>query len=116
MSVPDRICQLCQSLSFRGSNELELQDSLEKLLRSHFSEVTREAKLSPTDRVDFLVERVAVEIKVDGSPMAVTRQLQKYLEHQEVDGVVLVTTRRKHLAVPDTLAGKPVRVVWLGPF
>jgi hypothetical protein len=76
----------------------------------------REAELGPKDRVDFLVGRVAVEIKVDGSSMEVTRQLRRYLEHEKVDSLMLITTKRKHLTVPLTLAGKPIQAIWISPF
>lgn len=112
----ERICTLCQQLTFRGTNEQELQDGLELLFKAHFSDVTREASLSNHDRVDFLVEDVGIEVKVEGSPMQVMRQLRRYLEYEEVSEVVLVTTLRKHQEMPTLLGGKPVHVVWLSPF
>lgn len=113
----DRICELCQTLRFRGSREKDLQEALEGLLRANFSGVLREAQLEPGSIVDFLVsDVVAVEVKLDGSPMDVTRQLQRYAKNARVEAVVLVTTRAKHRAVPTALREKPVRVVWLSPF
>lgn len=82
------------------------------------STVEREKRLSDKDVVDFLVDGdIVIEVKVDGSPMGVTRQLQRYLEHPVVNHLILVTTRRKHLsAIPGTLRGKRVDVAWLSPF
>lgn len=112
----DGIATLCQRLRFQGTKECELQDALETLIRSSFSEVTREAKLGETDRVDFLVGNVAVEVKVDGRTMQVARQLRRYMESDRIQALVLVTTRAKHKALPQTLGGKPLVVVWLPPF
>ena len=57
---------------------------------------------------------VAVELKVAGTLAEVTRQLFRYAEDAGVCGVVLVTTRARHDALPDTLLGKPLRVVVVG--
>jgi hypothetical protein len=112
----DRILELCRTIRCQTATERELQDALEVLLRANFPSVTREAQLGPKDIVDFLVDDVAVEVKVDGSPMAVTRQLQRYAQHERVQSLVLVTTRAKHRSVAGELQKKPVRVAWLAPF
>lgn len=111
-----RIIELCRTLRCQTAVEKALQDALEPLLMANFSIVEREVRLGPGDVVDFLVEgSVAVEVKVDGSPMAVTRQLHRYAEHDQVRELVLVTTRAKHRSVTPTLRGKPVAVAWLCP-
>lgn len=117
METVDRILELCRTIRCQTATERELQDALEVLLRENFSSVTREAQLGPKDIVDFLVDdAVAVEVKVDQSPMAVTRQLQRYAAHEKVQSLVLVTTRAKHKSVQRSLRKKPVRVAWLAPF
>ena len=68
-------------------------------------EVTRGA-----DRIDFVVDRVGIECKVDGSVADVTRQLERYALWGELDELVVVTTKGKHLNLPRMLNGKPVRV------
>jgi hypothetical protein len=112
----DRIAKVCETLRFQGTKEWELQDALDTRIRSTFSEVTREASLNKQDRVDFLIGRVGVEVKIDGSPMTVARQLRRYMESDLLDALVLVTTRAKHRVLPKTLGGKPLCVVWLPPF
>lgn len=116
MQTADRILELCRTLRPQTTSEKALQDALEPLIRASFpSGMTREAILGPGDVVDFLVEDVAVEVKVDGSPMEVTRQLHRYAGHDAVAALVLVTTRAKHRGLPPTLRGKPVAVAWLCP-
>lgn len=112
----DRICELCQTLQCRVARELPLQDAIETLLRENFLGVMREAKLSPGSIVDFLVNSVGLEVKTDGAPTHVLRQIQRYAESDLVQAMVLVTTRAKHREMPNELRGKPVRVVWLSPF
>ena len=111
-----RILQLCRTLRCQTAQEKVLQDALEPLLRAEFQDVEREARLSQADVLDFLVAgRIVVEVKMDQSPMTVTRQLRRYAEHPKVTHIVLVTTRAKHRSVPLELAGKPVFVAWLQP-
>jgi molybdopterin-biosynthesis enzyme MoeA-like protein len=113
---PDRIARLCQTLRFQGDRECELQDALEDIFRSASLKAKREMELTPQNRIDFLIERIGVEVKVDGSTMAVTRQLLRYAESDLIDQLLLVTTKAKHRAIRPMLGQKPVRVVWLMPF
>ncbi|KKK98092.1 hypothetical protein LCGC14_2646250 [marine sediment metagenome] len=96
MTTLDAICELCPKLRFHGTREVLLQDALGQLLRATFSEVDREVPLTKSAVVDFLVGDVAIEVKIDESPMAVTRQLRRYAESPRVQSLVLVTTRAKH--------------------
>jgi hypothetical protein len=75
----------------------------------------REVPLSRKDRPDFLISgHLVVELKVDGSGPAVTRQLQRYAQDPRVSGLVLVTTRQRHMRMPATLSGKPVACLFVG--
>jgi hypothetical protein len=104
------------TLRCQTAKEKTLQDALGPMLRASFSTVRREVKLSPRETIDFLVGDVGIETKVDGSWTAVTRQILRYLEHDAVKSLVLVTTKRQHLQVPSVLLGKSVLVAWLSPF
>jgi hypothetical protein len=73
----------------------------------------REIKLGPGCRVDFLTDGgVDIEVK-RGRPRKdiLLRQLERYASHDAVSAVVLVLERAVQL--PDTMSGKPVRVVSL---
>lgn len=70
-------------------------------------------------RIDFYVPDVqlGIELKVKGGPSEVARQLLRYAEAPEIAGLMLVTGRARLAAgLPDTLSGKPLRVVatWRG--
>jgi hypothetical protein len=91
------------------SNEADMQRAIERAFSNdgmpHRREVTKGA-----DRIDFVVGRVGVECKVDGSVAEVTRQIERYALWAELDELLLVTTKGQHLNLPRVLNGKPVRV------
>lgn len=74
----------------------------------------REVRLTPRDRIDLLIGRLGVEIKVAGAPHTVMRQLLRYAESDRVDLILLVTTRLAHLALPQLVGGKPLIVAPIG--
>jgi hypothetical protein len=63
-----------------------------------------------SDRIDFVVGRVGIECKVDGSTSALTRQLFRYSEWAELDELLVVTSLDRHRSVPSEINGKPVTV------
>ena len=75
-------------------------------------EYAHEYKLGPRRRIDFRVGRVGIEVK-KGRPAtsALTEQLRRYLESDDLDAVIVVTQRAT--ALPGTICGKPVRLVSL---
>jgi hypothetical protein len=95
--------------------EKDLQDRIAAALTTGGIEHLREYNLTPRDRVDLMAGRVAVELKVAGDSGSVRRQLTRYANSDEVDALVLVTTRARHRNLPPTLNGKPLFVVWLSP-
>lgn len=56
----------------------------------------REAWIGSGERIDFLVGRVGIEIKVAGSAADVRRQLARYAATEAVDELLLVTTKAAH--------------------
>lgn len=108
----DDLTTLLRGYTFHVTSEVELQDAVAKVLTQHGIEFTREAYLEGLDRIDFLVGTVGIEIKVGGSLSHVTRQIHRYLQCDQISGIVLLTGRLKHTNVPMTMSGKPVRTVW----
>jgi len=113
MGPLDAITETLTSMRCSFTAERGLQDGIERALLAAGIAATREAPLTKRDRVDFLAGDIAIEVKVDGSLADVTRQLHRYAACPEVSALVLVTTRGAHTRLPDTLGGKPVRVVHL---
>ena len=76
-NLPDKTCSanhdvrvVCAALTgqrFRFSSERDLQDGIEQTLNRLSIPSKREASLTNEERVDFLVNRVAVEVKVSGN-------------------------------------------------
>jgi hypothetical protein len=98
---------------FGHATEAELQDGLADVLTRAGYSVKREARLSARNRIDLLVDRIGIEVKVDGSAGNVVRQLERYADSEALDALVLASSRRHHLAMPGSLNGKPVVVVSL---
>lgn len=58
---------------------------------------------------------IAIEVKVKGQVAEVLRQLRRYANHERIQGLVLVTTRRLHAAsMPAEMNGKPLAVAMIG--
>lgn len=96
------------------TDEVELSAAVAKLLTDAGVAFEREVRLSSRDRIDFMVGSIGVELKVDGTLAQILRQLDRYLQHERVSEVVLVSTRRKHMYVPSALRGKRIVPICLG--
>lgn len=119
--TPASLASFLAGFKYRFTNEVELQRGIDQVLREWGASYEREYRLNKTDRPDFLVapdrraegERIApgiaVEVKIGGSTAEVTRQVHRYLQHEEVAGVMLVTSRFRH-QLPAEINGKPVAV------
>jgi hypothetical protein len=107
------IADLLRHHRYPHTDEKQLQDGIEKVLQSCGIDYRREVRLTAQDRPDFMVGTVAIEIKIKGPFIHVLRQLVRYAEHEQVTGLVLVTTKASHLNMPAKLHGKPVVVASL---
>ena len=94
-----QIVQSIERFSWTHVNEKRIQAELETLLRRQNPAwmVAREVKLGPRDRIDLLVrsreQSVGLEVKVQGSPQKVLDQLKRYAKHEQLDALILVTTK-----------------------
>lgn len=97
------------------ATERQLQDAIAKVLARSAVAFSREHRLSTTERPDFFVAPgVCVEVKVGGPSSEVLRQLARYAEHDVVEELLLVTTRRTHDVMPAEVCGKPLTTVCVG--
>lgn len=116
-----RVADVLSIMPLRIATEAVLQADIDALLRRmDGAAVEREVALSTKDRIDFLVGdrlvTVGIEVKIGGSFADVTRQLYRYAEHDRIDGLLLVTSKRALIKVPEAISGKPVRSVHVGAF
>lgn len=101
-------------LSYRFSNEADLQDGVEKALRSAGIAFERERVLpGGLGRIDFLTAGgTGIEVKYFGCSIAeLSRQVHRYTESDDIDAVVVVSARLGHSGAERTMNKKPVRFV-----
>lgn len=115
MGHGERIVEAVGSKHFRFTNEDELQRGIAQVLDGLGIPYAREFKLSKEDRIDFLVEGgLGIEIKIKGSFADLARQVHRYLGHEEVSEVLVVTSRAQlSYQLPKEMRGKTVTSVWL---
>lgn len=93
------------------------EDQLQAMLADGLSQlgfaVRREVALARGGRIDLIVGRVGIEVKIAGQTTAVARQLRRYAATSRVDELVLVTTCPRHAGVASVIDGTPVHVVVL---
>lgn len=108
----DRIMQAILRLHFNYADEIGLQEGIEQALARANIENRREVVLAPRDRIDFMVGRIGIEVKVAGNADRALFQLERYANSGEIDGLLLITTR-SWAAFPDCVGGKPLEVISL---
>lgn len=100
--------------SYTHESDLQVQIA-EALLIAGITAV-REVEIGPGNRIDFMVRRTGIEVKVDGSLPQALRQVDRYLKRDEIDCVLVASTKIWAPQYPGelhTLRGKPVRVLRL---
>ncbi len=110
-----RVALALRSYAFSVPDERTLHEGVKTVLTAADIAYEHEHTVSPTSRLDFWLPAsgLAIEVKVQGDPGNVLRQLTRYCHHDVVAGLLLVTTTAKLSRVPTTLCGKPVRAVRL---
>lgn len=104
---------LMKPFRIRYATELDMQDDLDSLLSAAKQDYTREWIIG-AGRLDFhLANGIGIECKIAQSPDTVMRQVRSYLEHDSVTGILVVTSKASHRAIPRSLNNKPVRVHWV---
>lgn len=111
----DELAELLLRHKFRWTTETDLHEGIAEVLQNCGVSYEHEKRLSKTVRADFWCSPVAIEIKVAGGLSDVTRQLMDYASLDQVEAVILVTTKLRHRNMPPTMRSKCVRVVYLSP-
>jgi hypothetical protein len=108
-----QIVTLLGRYRYSWRDEYDLQDSITTVLTEAGLTVAREVVLTPGERLDLLVERVGIEVKVKGNVEKLARQLQRYAHSPHLDALIVATTRTEHRALPAHWAGLPLTVACL---
>lgn len=113
--TPEAIVSEILQHRYRFQREIDLQDGIMQVLVAAKVPFAREHCIDgvQADRVDFMLNDVALEVKTAGSISSVMRQLHRYSQHESVAAIVLVTSRAMHNRMPESFNGKPVHVVYL---
>jgi hypothetical protein len=96
------------------AQETELHLGLEAAMRAAGFEPVPEVKLNGRDRIDFLIGRVGIEVKIKGTRDALHRQVMRYAESPLVDELLVITTVRAHRGLPAEIGGKPLSLLVIG--
>ena len=107
-----QLLELLTSARFRAAHEADLQAAIATVLDDAGAPFTREVHLGTAGRIDFIVHRIGIEVKVAGPVKDVRAQLARYAEHDALDTVVLVTRCLRH-KMPETLCDKRIHVIHL---
>lgn len=97
------------------TTETELQASIAETLKAAGLDPTREVVLSGgLGRVDLMVGKVGIEVKIAGSWQQLTRQAMRYTRAPEIGALLVITTKAAHAQnVPVQANGKPILTVFL---
>lgn len=114
MEEPKALLEAIRATRFHYTSEDDLQRGLAALLDQVGVQYEREFYLDAHSRLDFMIEGgLGIETKIDGSASELGYQILRYLQHESVKGMLVVTTRSSHRDLPPALEGKPVWVVYL---
>jgi hypothetical protein len=91
------------------TSEQLVQSKLEQALKEASIDHVREFSFDKKDRIDFLVEgSLGIEVKLAGSLTQVTRQIHRYVQHDQLETLILVTSKPQLAKVPKILNGKKI--------
>lgn len=100
----EAIIKAINSFRIPCNTEKQMQDAVEKAFIKAGLNYVREYRFDSKNIVDFFVDGVAVECKIQGSPTSINAQLLRYASFDETNEILLVTA--KHMGVPNELLGK----------
>ena len=78
---------------FNVGCESTLQMQIADVFQAAGIEFEREVSLSSSDRIDFMVGGIGIEVKISGQAKAIYRQCERYCAFDQVDTLLLVTNR-----------------------
>lgn len=91
------VTSLLESLPMSMGNEKQMQQAVARALIQAGIPFEPEVILSPKDRIDFLLSGgIGIEVKNAGSYSAVALQLLRYAEADQVESLILLTSRAAH--------------------
>lgn len=107
------IIGLLSNKRFQLHNEKELQRQIESIIKSYGLPLIAEHRLSKESIIDFLCwDGIGIEVKIKGTAKDIYYQVLRYLEFDEITGIILVTN--KSMQLPRSINDKPAYILNLG--
>ena len=93
---------------YRLGSEGLLQIDIANHLAHNSIAFEREVKLSPADRIDFLVEgSIGIEVKAKAVARQIYRQLDRYVAYPQLSALILISNTAMGLPADRTFLTKP---------
>jgi len=108
-----KIVEAIRSHRFNFTNEAELQQGIALALAAEKIPFLREQTITGAGRIDFWIDYIGVEVKIDGGRSEILRQLMRYAKKDAIHELILVTTKNRHRAMPPTINNKKLFVIYL---
>jgi hypothetical protein len=107
----EHLSKTLNSYRFNFSNEKDLQAGMKKVFERLGEEFLAEHRLSDEDIVDFYFpkKKIGVEAKIDHSLSELTRQIHRYVQHESILGILVVTSKARLANLPEEMNHKPIR-------
>lgn len=109
----ENICKVFSAYRYNFQDEVTLQDGMAIALERHNIAFEREVRLDAKNRPDFMIGKVAVEVKIKGTFAEFLRQADRYLSLDQITALIVVGTPKWMPAVPTEMRGKPIYTVRL---
>lgn len=90
--MPSQIIAAIESSRINLSTEALAQNALTKLFDARGWPAQAEVRLTPSDRIDFMIQDVGLEVKIGQPRRSILRQLERYAACEEVGHLILVTS------------------------
>lgn len=110
------IGRLLAGFGYRYGSEVQLHEVLASVLEKAGHAHVREYRLDASNRADFWLDGLVIEVKVAGSLADALRQVGRYISLPQVRGVLLATTEHwgeRPLVARPAWQGKPFNIIRL---
>lgn len=111
-----KLLETLSSYRYRVNSEYMMHNAVAQVLKENHIHYEREYPLTSSSRVEFFLpeDGVVIECKIEGGFSPVLRQVQRYAMVEEVNEIILLTTRSTHRGIPSEISGVMVHVIWTG--
>ncbi len=106
------VLKILYSHRFPLVQEKETQKAIEEKFTENNIEYSREHRLDDKNIPDFLIDGIAIEVKIKGNAKQIYRQCERYCKFDAVKKLILVTNRS--MGFPTDINGKPCYFINLG--